>query len=490
MEAAGLPAFHCGRPAAFLPGACLQVYGRAGMMQAMPFPRPFEPAAQAAARLLRRLVDVHPGETRALLAGFAYFFCLLSSYYLLRPLRDALGLVGGAGQLQWLFTATFIVMLLLVPVFGLLAQRWPPRRFIALIYRFFAGNILCFAALFAAGLHELAVSRVFFVWISVYNLFVVSIFWSVLADHFSSAQGRRLFGFIAAGGTAGALAGPALAALLAGSVGVAWLAALAALLLELALQCCRRLQRAAPGGEHATRRDHGLGGGVLSGVQLVLRDRYLLGIVVYLLLHSFASTFLYFEQGRIVAAGLADTAARTRLFAGADFAVSCLSIVLQLGVTGRLLRRFGVAAGLALLPLAGIAAFGALAAWPTLMMLVAAQSARRAVDYALSRPAREVLFTVISREAKYKAKSVIETVVYRGGDAVSGWLAALAASAGIGPGGMALLWLAPTAGWLALSAWLARRQERLAASGVQSASLSPPAGTRPDARSADDIRPA
>jgi AAA family ATP:ADP antiporter len=188
-------------------------------------------------RLLRRLADVRPGETRALLAGFAYLFCLLSSYYLLRPLRDALGLVGGAGQLQWLFTATFVVMLLLVPVFGLLAQRWPPRRFVALIYRFFAFNILCFAALFAAGMHELAVSRVFFVWISVYNLFVVSIFWSVLADHFSSEQGRRLFGVIAAGGTAGALAGPALAALLAGSVGVAWLEALAALQEELELQC-------------------------------------------------------------------------------------------------------------------------------------------------------------------------------------------------------------------------------------------------------------
>jgi len=229
---------------------------------------------------------------------------------------------------------------------------------------------------------------------------------------------------------------------------------------------------------------------VLSGVRLVLRDRYLLGIVLYLLLHSFASTFLYFEQGRIVAAGLAGTAARTRLFATADFAVSCLSIVLQLAVTGRLLRRFGVVAGLALLPLAGLAAFAAIAAWPTLAVLVAAQSARRAVDYALSRPAREVLFTVISREAKYKAKSVIETVVYRGGDAASGWLAALAASAGIGVGGMALLWLAPTAGWLGLSAWLARRQERLAASGVQAAALDPATDTRPDARSADDIRPA
>ena len=437
----------------------------------------------AALRLLRRLVDVRPGETAALMAGFAYFFCLLSGYYLLRPLRDALGLMGGAGQLQWLFTATFVVMLLLVPVFGLLARRWPPRRFVAIIYRFFALNILCFGALFATGVEALAVSRIFFVWISVYNLFVVSIFWSVLADHFSSAQGRRLFGFIAAGGTAGALAGPALAALLATAAGPAWLAVLAAALLELALQCCRRLQRTAPGGQRDGERGQPLGGDVLAGIRLVLRDRYLLGIVAYLLLHSFASTFLYVEQGRIVAASLADTASRTRLFASADLAVSCLSLLLQLAVTGTVLRRFGIVAGLMLLPLAGLGAFVAIAMWPTLLVLVAAQGARRAVDYALSRPAREVLFTVVSREAKYKAKSVMETVVYRGGDAAGGWLAALAASAGLGFGGMAMLWLAPVAGWLALSAWLARRQEAMASAAA--AKINP----EPVARSADENLP-
>ena len=441
----------------------------------------------AAQRLLRRLVDVRAGETVALLSGFTYFFCLLSGYYLLRPLRDAMGLVGGAGQLQWLFTATFIVMLALVPVFGLLARRWPPSRFVAVIYRFFAFNILCFGALFAAGVQELAVSRVFFVWISVYNLFVVSIFWSVLADHFSSEQGRRLFGFIAAGGTAGALAGPALAALLARSAGVAWLPVLAPLLLELALQCCRLLQREAPGNRAALGRDQALGGSVFAGVRLIVRDRYLLGIVAYLLLHSFASTFLYMEQGRIVAASLATTAARTQLFATADLAVSCLSILLQIGVTGQVLRRYGVVAGLMLLPLAGMAAFGAIALWPMLVVLVVAQGIRRAVDYALSRPAREVLFTVVGREAKYKAKSVIETVVYRGGDAASGWLAALAASAGVGFGGIAMLWLAPVAGWVALSAWLARRQETMAsAGGAMPASTSNP---EPLSRSANENLP-
>ena len=466
----------------------LQPRGGAGIMHSMPSIQPrHAKLSDAAQRLLRRLVDVRPGETLALLSGFAYFFCLLSSYYLLRPLRDALGLVGGAGQLQWLFTATFGVMLMLVPVFGLLARRWAPSRFVAIIYRFFAFNILCFGALFAASVQELAVSRIFFVWISVYNLFVVSIFWSVLADRFSSEQGRRLFGFIAAGGTAGALAGPALAALLARSAGVAWLAVLAAVLLELALRCCRQLQGQGQGKgagkEIALQRDEALGGGVFAGIRLILHDRYLLGIVAYLLLHSFASTFLYVEQGRLVAASLATTAARTQLFAAADLAVSCLSILLQITVTGQVLRRFGVVAGLALLPLAGMAAFGAIALWPTLLVLVAAQGIRRAVDYALSRPAREVLFTVVSREAKYKAKSVIETVVYRGGDAASGWLAALAASAGLGFGGMAMLWLAPVAGWLALSAWLARQQEMMA---LASDATRSPINPEPIARSTDE----
>ncbi|WP_019141753.1 NTP/NDP exchange transporter [Noviherbaspirillum massiliense] len=420
-------------------------------------------------RVLARVVDLRSEETLAVACGFAYFFCLLCSYYLMRPLRDALGLVGGANRLQWLFTATFITMLALVPVFGMLAARWPPHRFVPLIYRFFALNILGFGALFATGVQELWVSRIFFVWISVFNLFVVSIFWSVLADHFSSEQGRRLFGFIAAGGTAGALAGPALAAVLSVQLGVATLTVLAAGLLELAVRCFRGIalaadagnagQQALPLARKPVARDDAIGGSVLGGIMLILKERYLLGIVLYLLLHTFASTFLYFEQGRIVASTLADTASRTRLFAIADFATSCLTIALQLFVTGRLIRRFGVSTALALLPVAGMFAFVGIAAWPTLFMLVAAQSMRRAVDFAVSRPGREVLFTVISREAKYKAKSVIETVVYRGGDAVSAWVFTGLAAAGIGFAGVAALSLPLTACWIWLSAWLARQQE-------------------------------
>lgn len=436
--------------------------------------------------LLRRLVDVRREETGAALFAFAYFFCLLSSYYLLRPLRDAMGLVGGAGQLKWLFTATFIAMLALVPVFGAIATRWPPRKFVPVIYRFFALNMLGFGILFANGFQEIAVSRVFFVWISVYNLFVVSIFWSVLADCFRNKQGRRLYGFIAAGGTLGALIGPALAASLVVKFGVAILTVLAALLLELAVRCFRQLHDAThaaganePHAAGPAIPDKTIGGGLFAGIVLILRERYLLAIVVYMLLQTFMATFLYFEQGRIVAASLADTASRTQLFATADLAVSCLTIVLQFFVTARFIRYFGLAAAMALLPVAAVIAFTAIALWPTLFALVAAQSIRRASEYAIARPGREVLFTVVSREAKYKAKSVIETVVYRGGDALGGWLFALVAAAGAGIAGLALLSLPLAAVSVWLSAWLARRQETLAASQEAGRSTSAPAEPAP-----------
>jgi AAA family ATP:ADP antiporter len=419
-------------------------------------------------RLLARLVNVQPHEITAMLFGFAYFFCLLCGYYLLRPLRDAMGLHGGAGQLQWLFTATFLSMLLLVPIFGAVATRWPPRRFIPLVYRFFALNILGFAVLFAMGTQEVVVGRVFFVWISVFNLFVISIFWSVMADHFNHDQGRRLFGFIAAGGTAGALAGPALTASLVMTLGPAALSVLAAILLELAVQCFLCLTRTTTRGQDSPddRFNLGIGGGIFAGVALILRDRYLLGIVSYLLLHTFASTFLYFEQGRIVADRLPDTASRAQFFALVDFAVSCLAIVLQMAVTGRFLHRFGVTSALVLLPVISLVAIAGIAVWPGLVMLASAQGIRRAIDFAIVRPAREVLFTVVSRAAKYKAKSVIETVVYRGGDAVSGWIFAGLAGIGIGFFGVAAVFAPVAAVWTGLAVRLGILQDRRAKQGA------------------------
>ena len=302
--------------------------------------------ARRAARALRPLVDVRPHEVGSLVAAFAAFFCVLAAYYLLRPLRDALGLAGGAADLPWLFSATFAVMLLAVPAYGALASRLPPARFVPLVQRFFAASFLGYGALFAAGAAPRAVAASFFVWISVFNLFVVSVFWSALADRYANAQARRLYGFVAAGGTAGTFAGPALAALAAQTLGPVALAVGAALLLEAALRCLRRVgtsdaaepagggtarqegtprgaaregaappdearpgrtrsRGSAPSGPHPPLRAAGdarLGGGALAGLALIARSRYLQGVALYLLLLTFAATFIYMEQGRIVAA--------------------------------------------------------------------------------------------------------------------------------------------------------------------------------------------
>ena len=414
-------------------------------------------------RLLSRLVRIAPDEVNATLLGFGWFACLLSGYYLLRPLRDAMGLAGGVEELRWLFTATFVTMLLLVPVFGALVSKLAPRRFVPLVYRFFALTLLGFSALMALNVESAWLGRSFFVWVSVFNLFIVSIFWSVLDDCFSNEQGRRLFGFIAAGGTLGTVIGPLLAAAAVSVFGTMALALLAALLLELALRCFRGIYpaQATVSDTVLPDRSRPLGGQVWAGLSLIARSPYLLGICAYLLLHTAASTFLYFEQGRIVSDAFADTAARTRYFALVDLSVSSLTLLLQVLITGVLMRKFGLVLCLALLPLVTLVAFGALAWAPTLAVLAGVQILRRSLDYAIARPAREVLFTVIRREEKYKAKNAIETLVYRGGDAVSGWLSAGLSALGVGLAGIALLAIPLSAAWCALCVWLARRQETL-----------------------------
>jgi len=408
-------------------------------------------------------VKVEPAEKVALLLGFAFHFCVLASYYLVRPLRDALGLEGGADKLQWLFTATFVAMLVMVPLFGALVSRLPPRRFVPLVYRLIALSMLVFGVLIANHIAPVAVGRVFFVWISIYNLFIVSIFWSVLVDRFSSEQGRRLFGFIAAGGTLGTFIGPLLAATMATRLGPIALTFAAALLLEAAVQCYRALlNRTQTQDRDVTRDEQRMGGSMLAGVTLIMRSPYLIGMVLFMLLHTSAATLLYFEQGRIVAGSYADVASRTQFFATVDLIVSALTLVFQLVLTAPLIRLVGIGGALVALPLATVAAFTAMALAPLPATVALAQGLRRAVEFAIVRPGREVLWTVVSREEKYKAKNVIETVVYRGGDAASGWLSVGLTALGAGFGLLAMF-IVPFAGlWAWLCFWLAKRQAQRA----------------------------
>ncbi len=417
-------------------------------------------------RWLARVVAVRPGEVRALCWSFAYFFFLLAAYYVLRPVRDEMGIASGIKNLPWLFTATFFVMLAVVPVFGAIVARLPRRRFIPLVYHFFAANILIFWLLLTFNIAMDDTARVFFVWISVFNLFAVSVFWSFMADLYVSEQGKRLFGFIAAGGSAGALLGPLIAVGLAEAIGRANLLLIAALLLEVAILCAMRLESAAAALKTAESpaaptvpRDAGLGGSWIAGLVMVLRSPYLAGIALWVALLSLAGTFLYFQQANIVAGLSADPNKRTVIFAQIDLAVSLLTIIVQFVVTGKLIRRFGAGPAAAFLPLVFALGFLALALTPMLWVVIAFQATQRAANFAISNPAREVLFTVVEREEKYKAKYVIDNVVFRGGDAVSGWLFHALRGLGLELGAISLATVPIAAGWLALSLVLGRAQE-------------------------------
>jgi len=418
----------------------------------------------AGGRLLGRAVDVRPEERSALLWSFAYFFSLLAGYYLLRPVREEMGIRGGVENLPWAFTATFAVMLVAVPVYSLWVARVPRARAIPVVYRFFLLHLVVFWLFLRAGVAREAVARSFFVWVSVYNLFVVSVFWSYMADVWTSTQARRLFGVVAAGGSAGAIAGPLLAALLVGRLGVANLLLLSALLLEVAARCAGRLGRwarsRAPDADAAA-----LGGGPFAGYRDVFRSPYLGALAGQMLLATATGTIVYFQQAQLVASLIRDSAARTRLFASIDLAVNVLSLLLQGLAAGRLMASLGLGLSLALHPLLALGGLLLVAFSPTLLAVTGVQALRRAVHFGLERPAREVLYTVVPREQKYKAKSFIDTVVYRGGDALAGWGWKGLVALGLGLGGVALTVTPLAVAWLLVARYLRRRHAALEPTG-------------------------
>lgn len=411
-----------------------------------------------AANRLYRLLSAQPGELRALALSFAYFFCLLCSYYVLRPVRDEMGIQGGVENLQWLFTATFITMLCVVPVFGWVCSRYARAKLLPIVYGFFILNILAFYTSYRFEiLPPQYLARAFFVWVSVFNLFVVSVFWSFMVDLYDNEQAKRLFGFIAAGGSAGAVVGPVLTTLLVKPMGPVNLLLVSAVFLSLALVCIYGLRVCAHGSRNAP---EGLGGGIFDGIGRVVRSPYLLGVCGYVLLYTTLATFLYFTQAEIVRDAFTDSAERTRVFALMDLATNGLTIGLQVFVTGRLTQRMGLPVTLALIPALVVVGFVVLSIYPTLIILACVQVVRRAGNYAFARPGREMLFSVLDREDKYKSKNFIDTVVYRGGDAVSGWVYAGLSGIGVLASGIAALGAALAVLWM-LTGWkLGRARQR------------------------------
>ena len=452
----------------------------------------------AAFRLLRRVVDVDPGEARAVLLACLYFFFTLSSWFVLRPIRDEMAVAAGVRDLPWMFAGTLVVTLVANALYSALVARLPVRRFVAVTYQAFALCLVAFWFAWRARSGDGAgvwTGRIFFAWTSMYSLFVASVFWSVMADAFRSGQAKRLFGFIGVGGTLGSIAGSATTALLARSVGPVNLLLVSLALLELAALAVGAFYAAAPAAASTHRADEedssaaaaaaavaevasargarrpprAIGGSAWAGITHVSRSPNQLGIAVFLVLYTFGSTVLYFAQTEIVGATFTDRAARTELLARMEFAAQLLTAVTQAFFTGRIIRRVGLAATLAFLPAISVLGFAAIGAsvWgltPALATIVAFSVLRRASNYALTNPAMEALFTVVSREDKYKAKSFIETFVYRAGDQLAAWGYAGLAAHGLGVAGISWVAVPFSAVFLALGIWLGRRQREMALS--------------------------
>lgn len=387
-------------------------------------------------------------------AAFLLFFLVFASYFMLRPIRETFGIVGGVKNLQWLFTGTFVTTLCVVPLYGWISKKLPRSVLLPVSYvvvSLITGGIA--TGLFIAP-ENVWLARAFYVWVSVMNLFVISIAWSLMADVFNAEQGHRLFGRIAAGASLGGVVGPLLTNLLVEAIGHAGLLVLSTVLLLSALVFVRyllvwRTRYGSPNDPRPTALP--IGGSIWAGITTIVRSPYLLAISLFILLLTATSTFVYFEQARVVDATIPDSVQQTQLFSAIDTAVQALSLIIQLFVTGEVARRLGVTTLLVSVPVAMVAGFLLLAATPALAIVVGVMMLRRVGEYALVRPGREMLFTTVDAETKYKAKNAIDTVVYRGGDAVSAWfnagLAMLGSSmlAALGGAVIAACWAA--SGW-------------------------------------------
>jgi AAA family ATP:ADP antiporter len=396
-----------------------------------------------------------PDRTKLGVAGAAAatFAALLASYGAFRPVRDALVLERNPDQLPWLFLASFAAISIVSPLWSALIARRPPRRYIAVAYHVFAACLIGFVIAIRTEVSPATVGRVFYVWSAVFNLFAVSVFWSLLSDLLGAGTARQLYGPIAAGGTLGAIAGPWLTGLLVGSIGVAGVLVISAVLLELAVVGVRWVRREAaglaPAGAVAAEPEHLAGGGALTGVVHVARSPYLAAIVGYVLCTACAATFMYLAQQRIVYAAHLDVAARATYQASIDRWTQIATFALQLFIAGPAIRWVGPGLVLAVLPIARAVGLTVLAATPSLAAVAVVQVIGNASTHGLTRPARELLFTVVSRDDKYRAKNAIDTIGYRFGDLGSSWLnKGLAA---LGSGALALATVPLVAIWIGLA---------------------------------------
>jgi len=413
---------------------------------------------------LQRIAAVEQSEVRMVLLSFAYFFFLMTSYFILRPLRDTMGGVFGVAHLQELFTGTFVLSFIVAPVYAGLASRIRLASFLPWVYGFITLTLIVFYVLFQRVTNDRWVAAAFFVWTSTFNLLTISVFWSLMADVFSPTQAKRLFGFIAAGGTVGTISAPAFTVLFVNAVGANTLLLISAAGFTVTAWLVRRVERekrrlaALDADAQHTSLDRTLGGKPFDGFTLLIKSPYLLMIALFILAMTTISTVIYFQLQDLITHDFATRAERTRAFATIDLATNGIAVFIQLFGTGRLIQRFGVTAGLMLNPVIMVIAFLAVVFSPVLMVLGSIQVIRRCAEYAIAKPSRDMLYTVVDQQSKYKAKNVIDTVVYRFGDLTSAWLSAAVLPFGVA--GLGLAGLLVSAIWFPIAYRLGRRYER------------------------------
>jgi AAA family ATP:ADP antiporter len=417
------------------------------------------------ARIMKGASSIESNEIKAVWLSFFFVLTLMASYYILRPIRDAMSSDWTDAELSTLFTATFFFSILVVSVYGAACSRIRLGRLLPGIYAFFSVSFFAFYAAFQVMPDAGIIGKAYYVWISVFSLFQVSVFWTFMADIFTKQQAPRLFGFIAAGSSIGALAGPAIALLLVEPLGKSNLVLISAVLLLAPIPIIGWLEKLKHSELHnngqSVEKDYGqkLGGNPFSGFVEFVTNPYLLGIGLFLFLYTSISTFVYFELKNLMV-GL-DSDVRTQIWSGMDLAVNTLSIGTAMFLTGRLTTKFGLAWTLALVPVVIVAGLFVVAMAPMLWVVIGLQCVRRAGNYSITRPGREMLFTVVDRETRFKAKSVIDNVVYRGGDVVAAWgFTALTQGLGLGLGAVAAVGGGIAAIWAMVARYLGRHYEQ------------------------------
>src|SRR5438477_3769896 len=416
-------------------------------------------------RFFSRIVDVKPDEPRALWLGFVFHFLILTGYYILRPIRDSIAASNRLETLPWMFTATLVGMLIANAVFAAIVARMSRRKFIPIAYAFFIFNLALFYVLMRScpPAQQVWIGRALYVWVSVFNLFNTAIFWAFMTDLFTVEQGKRLYGFIAVGGTLGALFGAYITKHYVHEIGPANLLVIAAAMFAIAGFLVRFFPHGfAEQDKTAATPEAPIGGSVWSGITHICRSPYLMGLAATIVLYTTTSTWAYFQQSELAGGVLKTSNARTEFFGNLDIWVNSITLLIQIFLTSRLLKWFGVAFTLVSLPFVSLVGFAAMGVAASLVLLAVFQVARRAAAYALMRPSREILFTVLKREDKYKVKSVTDTLGYRTGDQLGAWSYHGLQGLGLALGAISWIAVPVTAGWCVLSIWLARKQRVLA----------------------------